>query len=571
MLFQKLKEKASLDGTALDPAVVVDLSKQVAVVTGAFFSLNKDLGKSQAIASSLFGTLIDNQRQIQNAFAGTETQFPKLAEQLSISLGDVSQAFDLIKSGPQGFIDGMSKMVAAAQKKGPAAAGVIDMLRARLEQVIDPSQVTDMMLFFRKFGEAGTNASKDIATVSDKYSAETIANLRKPFRTLQEQMTLIEDLFVTKLRKVASANKDMVDGAGAAFTNLGDKLVATAAQGGPMGKIITKMIEMHQVGLKALVPKDLRPEATFLSTIINQAGPTLDALEKVGLSFKNLTSPLGILQTAVSAVFGDFALNFVKASEKSKDMKEAFSVAFQATGKDIMKFLDTAVSWIETGTSTIYKFIDDNGPAIRKKFEEISKSFAPAIETGVGLLRKAMNWVFEQAFEVLYPLIDKWGPPIGEALAKAVMVGFKTLFKIGFQGAVAAVMPQSWAEKLFGNENTPTVSAYKPELKKQYENQQATAAYDLSRAAALPNPAIQSMATNGSVSFPTKGLTESSDRTDEIMSRQASQHSDLVEYLRQIANNTGKPLVVTSSSSPLGMPAKPINLNGSASRTPEGR
>ncbi len=423
-LIEQVRKKATSLGKTLDAEELADYASQTNQLAAGFYAITNDSADAQKIATSISESLIEANVNIGKMFAGTEGDLSKFATGLGIATGDIDKAFKLMKKGPAGFVQGMAGMFAEAQKNGPATAEQLNFIQKQLMESMGPEAGQRVFEFFQKADKSTLQAMSSV-----KEATSSIGKLGKEAfstgLTLQDSFDRAKDSFVMNFRSIARKEAvAFVKDTTAEFGKFTKNMKAVAAEGGPLGAIITKFSEMHQIGALALLPETLRPMAAVFGSMLSEASPLIGAMGSLGLRFSHLTNPL----TLAIVGFGALAWS-MKAAEKSalkadkvlnKEKKtlsemERQNARLHKQGKSTLA-LDAQIADQKSKVAGIEKqVIADAKVKNRKQIGGIAR----AVVEKIGTFFAAIPEIFKSVWQTIKELWPEIGPPILSALKSA--------------------------------------------------------------------------------------------------------------------------------------------------------
>jgi len=283
------------------PEQVEDFMIQVAEAGVAMFQFNQDSEQTRQLVMGLATSLTEANIEFSDLFGGIGADAPQLLESLAVATGDVNTAMELMTGGPADFMKAMSLLDWSAMEPD-----TLNFLRAQLSKALDPTQAEQFLLAFQEGEEGAGKAAREMmeeVRKSQRTLDDFAGDAHRTGRTLQEIFDRAKDSFVVGFRKHGrEAAREFVRDTTRQFREFNKTLSAIVEKGGPMASMVTKMSEMHQIGALALVPRTLRPMATVMGTVVNEAAPMVTMLGSMGFQFKHLLSPMGLFAAGVLAV-----------------------------------------------------------------------------------------------------------------------------------------------------------------------------------------------------------------------------------------------------------------------------
>jgi phage-related protein len=340
-------------GKKLSPAQLADYAAQTAAVAAGFGRLGKTQTQAMEIATKLADTLVGEQENMQNMFTGTSDELGQFTERLAITTGDVQDAFKLMRSGPQGMIQGIAQMVMKAKKSGKNVTEVMNFMAGNLRGVLGEQMTADLVNMFGNADDALLKTMADTKSAVKPLHKLADAGFSTG-RTLEDAYNMMRDSAISRFRAISNAGGKFVTDSGREFKHWGDIMAKTAAKGGPMGMVIRKMSEMNIIGIKALLPETLRPMAAVFGEMTAQITPMIGALGALGFRFTMLLSPVGLLVMGLVA----FGAMLVDARMKSKSWGEALRKVIAKVEGYFKSFRKWVTGALDTALNYLVKFTD---------------------------------------------------------------------------------------------------------------------------------------------------------------------------------------------------------------------
>lgn len=317
-MLKTLEQRAALAGVALTRMQLADFAADTAAYAAGLFKMGKGAAEARQMSMELASKLVESQKNIQNMFSGTSSDFDNFRKELSVVTGNVVSATDLMKKGPAGFAASFAEMTLKMKEAGMPAGNIsraLDFIRARLEQAIGPEQATALTNFM---ATASKESLKSMMAV--KKSTVSIGELGKAGfstgRTLADSFSLAQNQFIMSFRAIARKEAvSFVNDTTKEFGRFTKTLREVSEDKGPLGMIVSKFSEMHQLGVAALLPKTLRPMATVFGTMVKEATPLIAMLGALGLRFTHIFNPI----TAVIAATVGLIWLFKGMKDRTKE------------------------------------------------------------------------------------------------------------------------------------------------------------------------------------------------------------------------------------------------------------
>jgi hypothetical protein len=371
-------------------------------------------------------------------------------------------------------MEALAKMVQASRKDSKAMAPVMGFLGARLKAAFgDDAQM--IMKFMEKADDKTLQAMSTQAQFTDQL--KTTSKAYTDGRTLAERYQLVQDQFVAKVRAQSKAGQEFVRKSGEAFKDWGDKLVRFSKDDGPIGAITRKLIEMHQLGLKALIPEGLQPLAAVLGKITEEVAPLIGMIPGLVMGFTALISPVGLLVAPLLLLGGAFLLVWMKMGKAEEARQELAKNSSKLTKKQRAE-LEAQARGMEGFAGTVVSFMRKGF----SKFEEITKEI-PAIFSRVwpgvveiledipwdkilNVLRRGFHFVVSSVadfmagvFKGIFDIPSATEESSAEKLGRTIVRMIKKALKAAYHELVGAVA--QFFEKIWPTDLTIQVEAGK--------------------------------------------------------------------------------------------------------------
>jgi hypothetical protein len=377
----RMRDQASLMGVEIDRGKLVDFAAQTNALASGFMKIGQTSDDARAKSSEMATAFLAAERQFEGMFAGVQTEMPEFIKELAITTGTASSAFEIMEKGPAGFASGMAMMVAEAKKNGTLTDKQLTFVGARMEKVLGDQASANLINFFRK---ADAETIKSMNTT--EHATENLAKLGKEAfrtgRTMADSLEFAKDRMFTSFRALGKpAARKWLKQTQQAFGQFTNQLKGAVKDGGPMGQFISKLSEASSIGAQAFVPQAMRPITMVMDTFLDQMGPTIDSLGKLGINFTSLGGIVSGVATTVGLFAADVALN-KKATESWGD---AIGLTAEKWSVSFVDSIRTAGMWVQN----IATWIKDVN--FGKIFDLDEAKPASAIGTALKAVREAFN------------------------------------------------------------------------------------------------------------------------------------------------------------------------------------
>ena len=356
-----LRKAALASGQELDEMQLLDFATQTAGAARAFFEFTQDGEQAHAMALQLGQTIVGARKDFRNLFAGVGNDLPGFLTSIGIMSGDINEAFDLMQQGPSGFMKVMSGMVGSAKKSGRFTQDFIGTLAARLEEAVGEDQANQLMTFFRT-----ADASTLEAMSSVEMATTSLGKLGKAgwssSRTLQESFDMAKDSMIAQFRSIGKSRVQFVKDSAKEFSAFAKSAKKLAAEGGPIGLVITKLSDLHSLGAVGMLPRNLRSIATVFGEVLNEALPLLTMLGAMGFRMKTLLNPLALAGVGFSVLAVQFASAYKAAGPLMKSKKKLEELGFSEDQIKSVTKMDVAFKLLENKLISFVDYVAKWGP-----------------------------------------------------------------------------------------------------------------------------------------------------------------------------------------------------------------
>jgi hypothetical protein len=347
-LMKNMRDQASLMGVEMDSGKLANFAAQTNALASGFMAISSTSDDAREKSIELATALVKSERQFEGMFSGTQSDLDEFTKELAISTGDVGKAFELMRSGPAGFVQGMIDMVAEAKKNGTLTGEQLDFVGLRLEKVLGDEASANLINVFRNADDAMLKAMTSTQQATNNLGTMAKEAFRTG-RTMQDVFERASDSMFTRFRKLGKpAARKWLKDTQKAMKTFGDKVQDLGKDKGPLGQFVTKMSEASSIGAQALVPEALRPTTMVMGEMLEKFGPTLEALKGMGINFTSLSGIITTASTGLAVFAADMALN-KKEGESWGDAAARTITKFKGSFVDGIKtvgsWLDQAATW----------------------------------------------------------------------------------------------------------------------------------------------------------------------------------------------------------------------------------
>lgn len=375
---QHLRQAAAQSGVELTAERMRQFTLGTNRAAAALFVFSQNSDDARQGANQIASSLLGAERQIQGLLAGTQDDLPALASELGIATGDIQRSFQLMQSGPDGFMSGLTQMVSAARATGRPMGAAMNQLLQRLTGAMDEQGANRIMTFVQQSMAQGTEGvDRAMAQMGERQNLRAMAAAHATGRTMQEEFERMNEQFTMSFRSLSrGAVGPFMRDTQAAFTQFNTSLRAVVQDGGPLGQLVERLSLVHQMGAVALLPPDARPFAAVFGSVANSLAPAVSALGSMGFRLGMLLNPMSLIAVAVGFVAVQFGALFLKTKNAGK--------AFVLLQERITTFTSSAVAFIERLVPMIVRAI----PGILGAIGRIVQIAVPAaLRIGAALLQ----------------------------------------------------------------------------------------------------------------------------------------------------------------------------------------
>lgn len=374
---QHLRQAAAQSGVELTAERMRQFTLGTNRAAAALFVFSQNSDDARQGANQIASSLLGAERQIQGLLAGTQDDLPALASELGIATGDIQRSFQLMQSGPDGFMSGLTQMVGAARATGRPMGAAMNQLLQRLTGAMDEQGANRIMTFVQQSMAQGTaGVDRAMAQMGERQNLRAMAAAHATGRTMQEEFERMNEQFTMSFRGLSRrAVGPFMRDTQTAFTQFNASLRAVVQDGGPLGQLVERLSLVHQMGAVALLPPDARPFAAVFGSVANSMAPAVSALGSMGFRLGMLLNPMSLIAVAVGFVAVQFGALFLKTKNAGK--------AFVLLQERITTFTSSAVAFIERLVPIIVRAI----PGILGAIGRIVQIAVPAaLRIGVAVL-----------------------------------------------------------------------------------------------------------------------------------------------------------------------------------------
>lgn len=417
-MMETLRLQASRMGVELDSERLTDFAIQSQGLAAGLFQMGQGADGAREGASQLFASLVESQANFQNMFAGTADDLDSFIQEVAIAGGDVGGAFELMQSGPAGFVTGMTRMVSEARKTGGLTSQQFDFVAARLGAALGPEQAGRMVNFFRTADDATLATMANVQTAT-----RDLGSLgREAFRVNRDMAEVLDRARTgaqTAMRAVTRSEvREFVSESTGQLRRLGQGLASLGAERGPLGQFVRQMSLSSQIGGLAFIPEGLRGTAMVASEVSSQIQNTVNAFTSFDGILGVVTGGIGLFVTRIGQLMGGRdGMGFGAAFESAAAEFATYAIDFVDTIEE------TLIGGLETfaGINWDSVFGDESGEGPTTAFGRLWERIGD-VDWDRILSLLSDGWkALTDRFTVFLPPIQKAFGEIAEGAAVALM------------------------------------------------------------------------------------------------------------------------------------------------------
>jgi hypothetical protein len=304
-----LRRRAASMGQSLNPKELADYAGSMAGLAAGFMQSGQSSDQARSSAMALTEEMIKSKEGFQDMFGGVGADLSDFNKDIAIAFGDVGVSFESMSKGPDEFVAGMAEMVQKAKKNGDLTTQQTNIMSAHLRKAFGDDRAAELVNFFKSADQATLDLMKTVKKTPAALGKMADEGFQSS-KTLADRFEEAEQRMVMSFRSIGKAGaRDFVSDSNKQFKTFGKTLKTLAAKGGLMGAFVTKMSEAHQLGVKAFLPKTLRPMAALMGNVVSQMTPIAGALGAMGLRMKHLANPFLLTAVAAGGMFALFKTN----------------------------------------------------------------------------------------------------------------------------------------------------------------------------------------------------------------------------------------------------------------------
>lgn len=339
-VIQMLERRRALGDT---PEQMAAFAADTAAAARGLFEFTQDSDRARSIASSLAQTVTEGREAFQNMFAGTEDQLPQFVSELAITTGSARRAFDMMREGPGGMIEGIGQLVQATQGDAGRFARVMEFFRGRLQTVFGAETTATLVDFW------GTMDSETVAAMDSIRSAEVdlgdlARQAHRTGRTMDEVFERMRGFFQVAMRRFARADsREFLRNTRASLRDLRVAAEEAHRSTGPLSDVMGLLSRSQQLGALALMPAELRGSAVAADELRGQIMPLVEAFSSWGGIFDTVLGYVSIFATDVISSWGRITRASRRAGGEAIDPMEALG---QAIDQQANRYAGIFERWI---------------------------------------------------------------------------------------------------------------------------------------------------------------------------------------------------------------------------------
>lgn len=333
-----LSKRAHAFGRTLSGDELANWAENTNQAKQAIFTLIPNMKKASAAADQMSEMALQSGKNMGAMFAGTATDLTQAQSAFAIAGVDIGKQFKLMKTGPLGFLKGITEMAAATGKPFKEMTEDQQNFIKRTVETAGLGEEAEQALWTAM--NKGPDALKEIIAKLPKATEDIGALGKAAFktgRTNADWMQLYKDQFTTMLRASRTVTVEVikngkvfhkqipiatkyVQDSKKAFDAWGKKLIELSKKKGPVGMLAGKLADLQIIGVAALLPESLRGYMPVLEELGKQFGPILMGLGQMFPLLAALASPVVLLAAAI----GGLVAWFISAHKEGDSVSDTF-------------------------------------------------------------------------------------------------------------------------------------------------------------------------------------------------------------------------------------------------------
>lgn len=339
------------------PEAIANFGQQIFGLGDALFQAGvQDAG---GFAKHLAKTMTDSKKSFKDLFAGVGDDLNSFHQELMVSGLDANKVFASMEQGPADFMKMMAEQVSMLEANGGDVGKALEFMRGRMSQTFGEEQTNQIVTALQDPVKRGAMAALKLETKATDALGNIVKEGYEGRFTLAEQFERSEAMMVHRFRQIGrEETKQFVKSSQKAFKQFGDSLEKISKEKGPLGMLVRKMSEAHQIGAQAFIPEVMRPMVTLAGSAVKEMGPMLGILGSLGFRFGMLLNPVNLLLIAGGALIAWF----VALRLQGKSTVEAV----QSMGDTIANFVSMVPEYISRGLDAVIGFFKSFGKKAEK-------------------------------------------------------------------------------------------------------------------------------------------------------------------------------------------------------------
>lgn len=417
-----------------------DFAVQTAALTVGLFKYSQTSDKARSSSQTIAKAILEAQSGFQDMFTGVSDELPGFMTELAVIGVDTTKVFELMKQGPQGFVQGMTDLVAGMDRTDPKKfTAKMELVRTRLKQALGDEAATELTNFFLKADKATVKAMASVTTATDSL-AQFGKEAHKASFNLSDRMDRALQRVNTSLRRMARpATRAFIKNLNKDVRGLSKRMRIAGKEGGVLGDALGIISRADQLGGLAFLPKQLRSTAVL-------AGEASGALMKTWEAFKAGGGAIGLVRNGIAL----FATDMVLTRKAGESWEKSFNRTANKFADIYAPMIEDAGDFVE---KWIGKFADINWDNIfsgdadpKSAMGKIQKAFNTIDWAGIwGNLKKGLSKLWTAIEPSVTRFLDFVGAELG-AFWENYGGPIRTAFWAGIIGlfSVSALMPILW-------------------------------------------------------------------------------------------------------------------------------
>lgn len=340
-VMQMLERRRALGET---PEQMAAFAADTAAAARGLFEFTEDSDRARSIASSLAGTVTEGREAFQNMFAGTEDQLPQFVSELAITTGSARTAFDMMREGPGGMLQGIGELVQGTRGNAAQFARVMDFFRGRLQTVFGADTTATLIDFWGTMDSETVGAMESIRT-AEVDLGDLARQAHRTGRTMDEVFERMRGSFQVAMRRFARGDsREFLQNTRRSLNALRVAGEEAHRSQGPLTEVMGLLSRSQQLGALALMPAELRGSAVAADELRGQITPLIAAFSSWGGILDTVLGYVSIFATDVISSWGRITRASRRGGGETIDSMTALG---QAIDEQAQRYAGIFEEWID--------------------------------------------------------------------------------------------------------------------------------------------------------------------------------------------------------------------------------